>query len=141
MHLHNSYLPSFFILCITLSQRWMPNQLVRMINSTIFLVTSIANIIICANFTSPTLTSFYIKVTNVASCHKCWCRGIMKVVKDHHRGMFSTPQGIILVMISLTKAQKCLSCIKKLTLENFIFIFGVMRYILDFNLANIIEIS
>lgn len=58
----------------------------------------------------------------------------MKMIKDHHRRMFSTAKGIILVMVSLTKTQKCLSGVKELALKNFISIFSINRYIIYFNL-------
>jgi hypothetical protein len=40
-------------------------------------------------------------------------------------------------MVSLAKTQKCLSCVKKLTFKNFIFILCVNRYISDFILQNL----
>lgn len=106
----------------------------RMVNSTIFLITWIANIIFWANLTAPTLASFYIQMAHVACCDKSWSCGIVKMIKDHHRRMFSTAKGIILVMVSLTKTQKCLSGVKELALKNFISIFSINRYIIYFNL-------
>ena len=109
----------------------------RMVNSSILLIASIAYIIFGANLTAPTLARFNIKTAYVAWYNKSRSSGIMKMVKDHHRRMFSSTEGIILVMISLTKAQKCLSCIKEFALKNLIFIFGIFRYIIDFNLQGV----
>ena len=133
-NLLNSYFPCFFILSITISHGWMVCQLMRMINAPILLKAWIAYIIIRADFTSPTLTSFNIKMTYIACCHKCRSSWVMQMVKDHHRGMFSPPQCVILIMISLTKTQKCLSVVKEFTLKNLIFILRINRYISNFNL-------
>nr|GME13972.1 hypothetical protein Iba_scaffold14897CG0110 [Ipomoea batatas]GME13973.1 hypothetical protein Iba_scaffold14897CG0120 [Ipomoea batatas] len=41
--------------------------------------------------------------------------------------MFSTAEGIVLVVVSLTKAQKRLPCIKELALKNLVFIPCISR--------------
>ena len=134
-NLLNSYLPCFFILSITVSYGWMVCQPMRMINA--LLIASIAYVILRADFTPPTLTSFNIKMTYITCRHKCRSSWVMQMVKDHHRRMFSPPQGIILIMISLTKTQKCLSSVKEFTLKDLIFILCINRYISNFNLQGL----
>ena len=116
-------------------------QLVRMINTAFSTVTSIAYIVVRANFTTPTLTTFDIEVTCVTCCNKSRSSWIVQMIKHHHWGMFRPPQCIILIMVPLTKTQECLPRIKKFTFKYRISIRGVCRNIGDLNLQNTQKIN
>eukprot|EP01018_Ginkgo_biloba_P022570 Gb_20411 [translate_table: standard] len=102
--LQDPLLPSFFILSIELSHRWMSNHLMRMTHKLIILIASITYVKIRACFTTPSLSCLNIIVAHIACTHESRCCWVMKVIKNHHGRMFGPTQCIILVMVSLTKA-------------------------------------
>lgn len=105
-----------------------------MINTGLSTVTSIAHIVVWANFTAPALTTFNIEVTCVTCCDKGRSSWVVQMIKHHHGRMFCPPQCIILIMVPLTKTQECLPCIEKFTFKYLVSILCVCGNISDLNL-------
>lgn len=96
----------------------------------------VAEVKVSTGFTAPAIARVNITVTHITGHHKCRCRGIVQVVKHHHGGMLGPPESVVLVVVPLTQAQKCLASIKEFTLHYLILVFRVSWYITHFNLRH-----
>ncbi|GER33599.1 DNA helicase [Striga asiatica] len=101
-------------------------QRMRMVNTPVLAIAGTTHIVIWAGVTAPPLASLYVQVAHSARSHKCWGRGVVKMVQYHHRRVLGSPEGVILVVVALTQAEERLSRVKEFTLYDLV-VLGVIR--------------